>query len=331
MPTVQCGQCGTSFSRVPAKLRPNKAGMHFCSRECSAQHKRAQIEVPCANCGALLLRPPHRFDKSERQFCNVACAGAWSSRNIRGDDHPLRNRLMVPCSVCGKLAPRTPSKKGPQTFCSQDCYHRWRRAEWTAPTPNPPIQVTCAACGTEFRKQAAKAMAGARHFCGVACAIQWRAKHCRGNTAPNWKGAKREVECSYCKKNILRPKQGYRPKVGYFCSRECRCAWLSENRSGEASPYWRGGRQFYGRNWKRQRRAARERDGHQCQHCGRTRDEEGTELPVHHIKAFRNFGYIPGENENYRQANALSNLITLCRVCHAKAEHGTIAVQPKLL
>jgi DEAD/DEAH box helicase domain-containing protein len=41
---------------------------------------------------------------------------------------------------------------------------------------------------------------------------------------------------------------------------------------------------------------------------------------VHHIRPFREFGYIPGENENYLLANALDNLITLCPTCHHRAE-----------
>jgi DEAD/DEAH box helicase domain-containing protein len=41
---------------------------------------------------------------------------------------------------------------------------------------------------------------------------------------------------------------------------------------------------------------------------------------VHHIIPFRTFGYIPGVNENYRLANALENLLTLCAACHQRVE-----------
>ncbi|RME43150.1 MAG: DUF1998 domain-containing protein, partial [Chloroflexi bacterium] len=43
---------------------------------------------------------------------------------------------------------------------------------------------------------------------------------------------------------------------------------------------------------------------------------------IHHISPFRDFGYVPGENERYRVANQLDNLITLCRVCHRRAENA---------
>ena len=43
------------------------------------------------------------------------------------------------------------------------------------------------------------------------------------------------------------------------------------------------------------------------------------------------FGYVAGENENYKEANQLDNLITLCPSCHKKAEHGKISLQLRLL
>jgi DEAD/DEAH box helicase domain-containing protein len=41
---------------------------------------------------------------------------------------------------------------------------------------------------------------------------------------------------------------------------------------------------------------------------------------VHHVRGFREFGYIPGENRHDRLANDLENLITLCPSCHQRAE-----------
>ncbi|MCC7358828.1 MAG: DEAD/DEAH box helicase, partial [Anaerolineales bacterium] len=83
----------------------------------------------------------------------------------------------------------------------------------------------------------------------------------------------------------------------------------------------------YGPNWESQRNAARARDGFRCVQCGAA---EGGEHPtfgrrqhaVHHLVPFRSFGYIPGVNENYRQANELDNLQTLCHACHNRVESG---------
>jgi DEAD/DEAH box helicase domain-containing protein len=76
----------------------------------------------------------------------------------------------------------------------------------------------------------------------------------------------------------------------------------------------------YGPNWAAQRKLALERDGYRCRTCGASGDE--TLLHVHHIRPFREYGYVPGENENYRVANQIDNLATLCPGCHRRAEMG---------
>jgi DEAD/DEAH box helicase domain-containing protein len=75
----------------------------------------------------------------------------------------------------------------------------------------------------------------------------------------------------------------------------------------------------YGADWMRARDAARGRDGNCCRQCSAP-ERPGKAHDVHHVRPFREFGYVPGENRNDRQANALDNLITLCSACHHRAE-----------
>jgi len=77
--------------------------------------------------------------------------------------------------------------------------------------------------------------------------------------------------------------------------------------------------QEYGPSWPSARQAAQARDGYVCRQCGAPQ-RDGREHDVHHIRPFREFGFIPGENCNDRLANDLDNLITLCPSCHHRAE-----------
>jgi DEAD/DEAH box helicase domain-containing protein len=74
-----------------------------------------------------------------------------------------------------------------------------------------------------------------------------------------------------------------------------------------------------GPNWAEQREAARARDGHRCRHCNAP-ERPDRQHDVHHLRPFREFGYVPGGNDRYVAANRLENLITLCPACHQRAE-----------
>jgi DEAD/DEAH box helicase domain-containing protein len=74
---------------------------------------------------------------------------------------------------------------------------------------------------------------------------------------------------------------------------------------------WTNDPNDYGPNWPVQRDRARARDGYRCQSCGAP--EKGRAYHVHHKIPFRAFA-------SHRQANQLSNLVTLCPHCHRRAE-----------
>jgi len=75
----------------------------------------------------------------------------------------------------------------------------------------------------------------------------------------------------------------------------------------------------YGPNWQQVRQLVLERDAHRCTVCGA---EARQGLHVHHKRPFREFGYIPGQNDYYLEANQPDNLVTLCPSCHRQAEAG---------
>ncbi|MEZ4726664.1 MAG: DEAD/DEAH box helicase [Caldilineaceae bacterium] len=77
----------------------------------------------------------------------------------------------------------------------------------------------------------------------------------------------------------------------------------------------------YGPNWQEQRRRVRARDHYRCTQCGAP-EPPGRQHDVHHLVPFRTFGYVPGFNETYREANRLENLVLVCRTCHRRLESG---------
>lgn len=83
----------------------------------------------------------------------------------------------------------------------------------------------------------------------------------------------------------------------------------------------------YGPNWAEQRAKAAARDRGRCQHCG-AEERPGRRHDVHHVQPFRTFGFISSINERYSQANALRNLITLCPICHRRAESQVRTASP---
>ncbi|MCP4416308.1 MAG: DEAD/DEAH box helicase [Chloroflexi bacterium] len=88
----------------------------------------------------------------------------------------------------------------------------------------------------------------------------------------------------------------------------------------------------YGPNWQQQRKIVLARDANRCRNCGAAGEQDltgfqkpvrsGRSLHVHHLRPFRDFNYIPGQNEHYKEANKIENLITLCPSCHKQAEAG---------
>jgi len=108
---------------------------------------------------------------------------------------------------------------------------------------------------------------------------------------------------------------------------------LSKQRTGDNNPMagktgpdhhnWepdKAPHRFYSsKKWKETREEVLERDDHECQVCGKTKEENGRALDVHHRTPLREFKREGGELD-YETAHNLDNLITLCRSCHREYE-----------
>lgn len=130
------------------------------------------------------------------------------------------------------------------------------------------------------------------------------------------------IYCALCSQEITtQPNRSIRGQLA-FCSKACATFHQGETRSVRRWMAHGAAYRDYGANWQTQRRATLRRDFYRCSQCKRQRGD-GVQLDVHHIRPFRQFGYIPGVNENYKEANELGNLLTLCKACHGSVKNET--------
>ena len=267
------------------------------------------VTKKCELCGK-----PFTTRYKEQRFCSRSCAN--SARSTRD----LSERS---CEQCGKVF--KPSRES-QRFCSRSCMYESQRF---------PPQI-CETCGKEFPY----CSQSANRFCSLECANEgqktgWYKEcevcgkefwvtPCRADQHTcshecGWKRRHRLLTCEWCGKtvevraHIVESHDGH--YSGRFCSYECAAAW----QKGENHSNWQGGHdKWRGPNWKRQRNKARKRDNYTCQECGITEDELGRPMDVHHIVPWREF------DNDWKKANKLSNLISLCPHCHTTLERNGI-------
>lgn len=254
-----------------------------------------------------------RYSQPNRKYCSSACTGAHH-----------RSRIDVACTNCGTLISKAPNElRDRKPFCSKACHDEWRRVHQRGENHHQynRVQTTCEQCGKSTKRTPSQAAHAEHHFCSRACDNEWRRAHPLVGAA-NPRYTTITVQCAQCGADVQRqPWQANAYQS--FCGRKCVNAYASAHRVAENGANWRGGHDGYrGPNWNRQRNAARKRDQYACQRCGKTERELGRELDVHHIKPLREFNYVYGLNENYKLANVLENLLSLCIPCHKAAERG---------
>lgn len=260
--------------------------------------------IVCKICGKSFYCKPCRINPNGN-YCSRAC-----------DNQRQRPVVLPPaeCKICGKMFQRNPSKRkgGDNLFCSRKCSGIAQR--------EVPRELKCETCGKPFTRIACfLVQPGQGRFCSRKCMYAS-------------KGSSTEIQCQVCDKVFCRKTSQVQRYGIQICSRACMGVWRSRQYIGENNANWRGGYQeYYGPDWTTQRKAARQRDKYRCQVCKITEKKLGRELDVHHIQPFRTFGYTAGENERYKEANRLANLISLCPSCHKLAEHNKVSVQLRLI
>ena len=286
-----CQQCGQEFN---AKYGTQK----YCSVACYWAHGRSARH--CKHCG----KQYESRSSTNTTFCCAQCKNEWLKK------HPTQQkRKKIKCDSCGKTIHRVPAHINKHNFCDRSCYLQWHHGER--------ITLFCSQCKEKIVRKISEQKG--KPFCSKKCWDKWRSENQRGENHSQYQRV--ETSCAQCGKQILVAPNKLRTRKNNFCGNECRHLWNKDAFTGENNPAWKGGYSpYYGPDWYRQRDQARKRDNYCCQNCGISEENLSYELHVHHIKAFRLFGYVPGENKNYVEANKLNNLISLCASCHPKAE-----------
>lgn len=264
------------------------------------------------------------YDGCSRTFDNEL---GMKSHHSRVHDESLAG-VAVECDACGSQFRKRSdhAERFDHHFCDEQCEGDWRSEHLSGESsPNwkgGESEVECFECGEAITRRRDKVETYDRHFCSSNCERAWRRRDASGSNNVNWRDDL-DVECSSCGATLHRSDYYHEQNEHHFCDFDCLGEWRSEHQTGEEHPNWAGGvSSRYGSNWQEQRSKAKRRDGHECRVCGLSnraherRHEEG--LHVHHIVPRRRFLYRGRLDDEL--ANRLSNLVTLCRVCHPKME-----------
>lgn len=194
-----------------------------------------------------------------------------------------KDKSPVICETCGKVFEVQPYRVKKARFCSIECLNEWRKGRHFSPE-------------TEFKKNDPR-LIGNKSRVGY---DPWN----KGKRLPPWLKNVIRISVIESMKDVPYEKLAYwkgkkNPRHG---------EWVSEHMWGENAPNWKGGLSFepYGPEFNNGlKEEIRERDNHLCQLCGKTQEENGRRLDVHHI--------------DYDKKNCdLSNLISLCWGCNTK-------------
>lgn len=294
---VPCETCGKPVTRKPSELA---AFSHvYCSHAC----RSAQVQVECETCGKIFYRTPDQVRRAKHQYCSTSCHYGRENNILTPEG---KSRIGVyACEVCEKPFERSISHaaRALHIFCSHGCHGIWERGKNNPAYQGGMVECVCHSCGKIFSRKRSEVNRTMYQYCSPECYTTLS----RGPNHPRYQAL--FDTCGWC--NQIIQIKGNQVGQRNFCSRPCANAAHSEYISGTNNPRYidGGGTSRYSKEFRDVAILVRNRHGHQCVLCQRSRIENGQELDVHHI--------------NYdKQDNRPGNLVALCRWCHGKM-HGS--------
>lgn len=222
--------------------------------------------------------------KRPGKYCSQQCYNAY--RESR--------KIYKQCTECGKVITRAPKHfaKVVKPFCSRSCQNKhMTRENHHAYVP----KGKCPTCNTELTRTDVT-------YCSEACVPR------TGEDNPKYL-QRLDIPCDECGEMLQRTETLMNPTN--FCTMECKNAYHARLMRGKNNPRYKNGmcksytrqREAYKGFTLKIRKAVRKRDNNTCQVCGKTKEEHGMNMHVHHVD------YNKGNNSQ-------DNLICVCRYCH---------------
>lgn len=213
------------------------------------------------------------------------------------------------CQHCKNAFTKTGNRE--YTFCSRKCRAQHQEKHLK--------DCICEYCKKHFQTWPSRP----GRFCSAQCRSEFGARQLKPNKRrPDTMKVSRT--CKQCGITYTTTSHQVRLRGSNFCSRKCMGDYQSAKLLKTGGPNYKGGisknnKYYRGDNWERQKRKALKRDNRQCQVCLKQVTARDMHLiDVHHIRPYRLF------NGDWKSANDLSNLITLCRGHHIKIESGAM-------
>lgn len=287
---MMCVRCGSEYTRM-AGVQRFKRDYGYCSLDCLTRDK-----APCLGCGGVLElavgEPLARFQK--RRYCSHACGRRHPNQRPRSEETKAR------MSAAQRKRPR---RGGAPLDARRRTLLREGQRKWQS---NPEAQAARA-------ERYVATMRARGHYDPE----RQRAFY----QSPDGEATKDRIRQKLTgTRRPVRVVEKVRASLRAFYTTPEGIALLEAASARRTHGY---PNVPYGPGWSKQATKARSRDGHRCVVCGVPQNACGRVLDVHHIYARRMFGYVPGQNANYRWANHLANLATLCQACHMKVEQGS--------
>lgn len=209
-------------------------------------------------------------------------------------------KIVAVCDDCGKV--RVITKQGYHALC-RSCARKGERhcnlGKRGKNTPNWKgglAKWICEECGIEFPAQSSEIKQGRRRFCSRKCRGEWESKHRRGENSP---------------------------RFGKHPSEETRKK-MSDAQKGEKHYNWQGGISFepYCEKFNGEfKEYIRRKFGRVCFLCGKTEEENGRRLSVHHLNGNKNCGC---------DGDKTCQFVPLCVSCHRKVHSKKVDWEKKI-